>query len=83
LLPADTVSGEQTATTVSGLGKPAGRERRRGCRPYAITVPGRKPLCVAPFASLALWADGQSVICCEDKRPAAGAEFFMEEEQCE
>ncbi|MFI0446997.1 twitch domain-containing radical SAM protein [Actinomadura sp. 6N118] len=32
----------------------------------------RAPLCVAPFVSLAVWADGESVICCEDKGPAAG-----------
>jgi hypothetical protein len=32
----------------------------------------RPPLCIAPFLSLAVWADGESVICCEDKGPAAG-----------
>lgn len=32
----------------------------------------RTPLCVAPFVSLATWADGESVICCEDKGPPAG-----------
>ncbi|MGI5171247.1 twitch domain-containing radical SAM protein [Spirillospora sp. CA-253888] len=32
----------------------------------------RAPLCVAPFVSLAVWADGESVICCEDKGPVAG-----------
>src|SRR3569833_1958836 len=32
----------------------------------------RTPVCLAPFGSLAVWADGQSVICCEDKGPPAG-----------
>ncbi|WP_189176520.1 twitch domain-containing radical SAM protein [Streptomyces lasiicapitis] len=32
----------------------------------------RTPLCIAPFVSLAVWADGESVICCEDKGPQAG-----------
>lgn len=32
----------------------------------------RTPLCIAPFVSLAIWADGESVICCEDKGPQAG-----------
>ena len=32
----------------------------------------RTPLCVAPFVSQAIWADGESVICCEDKGPPAG-----------
>jgi sulfatase maturation enzyme AslB (radical SAM superfamily) len=30
------------------------------------------PRCLAPFTSLAIWADGESVICCEDKGPLAG-----------
>ncbi|WP_435693977.1 SPASM domain-containing protein [Streptosporangium nondiastaticum] len=30
------------------------------------------PRCIAPFLSLATWADGETVICCEDKGPAAG-----------
>lgn len=32
----------------------------------------RTPLCIAPFVSLATWADGETVICCEDKGPTAG-----------
>ncbi|MCD9195284.1 twitch domain-containing radical SAM protein [Streptomyces albireticuli] len=32
----------------------------------------RTPLCVAPFVSIATWADGESIICCEDKGPEAG-----------
>ena len=32
----------------------------------------KRPLCIAPFASLAVWADGESVICCEDKGAPAG-----------
>lgn len=32
----------------------------------------RAPLCVAPFVSLATWATGESVICCEDKGPSVG-----------
>ncbi|MGW0537410.1 twitch domain-containing radical SAM protein [Streptomyces sp. NPDC003032] len=32
----------------------------------------RTPLCIAPFVSLAIWADGESIICCEDKGPQAG-----------
>jgi sulfatase maturation enzyme AslB (radical SAM superfamily) len=30
------------------------------------------PRCVAPFTSVAVWADGESIICCEDKGPPAG-----------
>ncbi|MFF4219081.1 twitch domain-containing radical SAM protein [Streptomyces nondiastaticus] len=30
------------------------------------------PRCIAPFLSLATWADGETVICCEDKGPTAG-----------
>ena len=30
------------------------------------------PLCVAPFLSIAIWADGSSIICCDDRDPPVG-----------